>query len=168
MLSGSACWLCQSAWHMTDTSTFSTEQPLSLYFDGADSEKISKCKTILSRPKMADLPTPFCASLLCFGGRIQALFSIRGSWWKPYLQASVYVPLSEKQHPAYTGIARWNELSFWQKPKQIPGRVERFFCFLLSITCHNLRKPVSCSLGFHTLVRPLSDVCIIMYAFNFF
>lgn len=66
------------------------------------------------------------------GGRIPALYSIRGSWWKPYLQASVCVPPSEKQQPAYTGIAHWNELSFWQKRKRIPGTESSssFFFFL--------------------------------------
>lgn len=66
------------------------------------------------------------------GGRIPALYSIRGSWWKPYLQASVCVPPSEKQQPAYTGIAHWNELSFWQKRKRIPGTESSSF-FSLSL-----------------------------------
>lgn len=72
------------------------------------------------------------------GGRIPALYSIRGSWWKPYLQGSVYVPPSEKQQPAYTGIARWNELSFWQKRKRIPGTESSssFFFFFLSFFDH--------------------------------
>lgn len=97
----------------------------------------------------------------CFvlGGRIPALYSIRGSWWQPYLQASVCVPPSEKQQPAYTGIAHWNELSFWQKRKRIPGTESSSF-FSLSITCQSLRKPVSCLLGFHTLVLSLFDVCL--------
>lgn len=55
------------------------------------------------------------------GGRIPALCSIRGSWWKPYLQGSVCVPPPEEQQPAYTGITHWNELSFWQKRNRIPG-----------------------------------------------
>lgn len=37
------------------------------------------------------------------------------------------VPPSEKQQPAYTGIAHWNELSFWQKRKRIPGTAEQLF-----------------------------------------
>lgn len=99
------------------------------------------------------------------GGRIPALYSIRGSWWKPYLQASVCVPPSEKQQPAYTGIAHWNELSFWQKRKRIPGTESSSFFFLslsLSITCQSLRKSVSCLVGFHTLVLSLSDVCLLL------
>lgn len=97
------------------------------------------------------------------GGRIPASYSIRGSWWKPYLQASVCVPPSEKQQPAYTGIAHWNELSFWQKRKRIPGTESSssfFFPLSLSITCQSLRKPVSCLVGFHTLVLSLCDVCL--------
>lgn len=31
------------------------------------------------------------------------------------------VPPSEKRQSAYTGIAHWIELSFWQKRKRIPG-----------------------------------------------
>lgn len=94
------------------------------------------------------------------GGRIPALCSIRGSWWKPYLQGSVCVPPPEEQQPAYTGITHWNELSFWQKRNRIPGTQSNssLFFFLLSTTCQNLRKPVSCLLGFHTFVLPLSDV----------
>lgn len=45
------------------------------------------------------------------------------------MQASVCVPPSEKQQPAYSGIAHWNELSFWQKRKRIPGTVEQLFFF---------------------------------------
>lgn len=37
--SGSACWLCHSVWHKTDTPSLSTEQLLRLYPDRADSEK---------------------------------------------------------------------------------------------------------------------------------
>lgn len=98
----------------------------------------------------------FCCCVL--GGRIPALYSMRGSWWKPYLQASVCVPPSEKQQPAYTGIARWNELSFWRKRKRIPGTESSSSFFSLSITCQSLRKPVSCLLGFHTLVLSLSVI----------
>lgn len=45
----------------------------------------------------------------------------------------VCIPPSEKQQPAYTGIAHWNELSFWQKRKRIPGTESSsslFFFFL--------------------------------------
>lgn len=114
---------------------------------------------------MADAQDAILCFLVVFlGGRIPALYSIRGSWWKPYLQASVCVPPSERQQPAYTGIAHWNELSFlaktetnsWHRDEQLV-----FFCFFfpLSITCQSLRKPVSCLLGFHTLVLSLCDVC---------
>lgn len=44
----------------------------------------------------------------------------------------MYVPPSEKQQPAYTGIARWNELSFWQKRKRIPGTESSSSFFFLS------------------------------------
>lgn len=99
-------------------------------------------------------------SCCVLGGRIPGLYSIRGSWWKPYLQASVCVPPSEMQQPAYTGIAHWIELSFWQKRKRIPGTELSSSFFSHSITCQSLRKPVSCLLGFHTLVLSLPDVCL--------
>lgn len=62
--------------------------------------------------------TPFCFLVVILGGRILALYSIRGSWWKPYLQASMRVSLSEKQQPAYTGILHWSELSFLAKTEK--------------------------------------------------
>lgn len=76
---------------------------------------------------------PCCVS----GCRIPASCSIRGSWWKPYLQTSVCVPASKKRQPVYTGIARWNGLSFlaktetnsWHRDEQLSPPL------LLSITC---------------------------------
>lgn len=78
---------------------------------------------------------PCCVS----GCRIPASCSIRGSWRKPCLQTSVCVPASKKRQPVYTGIARWNGLSFLAKTETNSWHGgERLFpprLLLLAITC---------------------------------
>lgn len=100
------------------------------------------------------------------GGRIPASYSIRGSWWKPYSQESVCVPPSEKQQPAYTGIARWNELSFWQKRKRIPGTAEQLPRPPSFDHMPESREASELFVGFRTLVLLSSNVCLPLNYFS--
>lgn len=87
---------------------------------------------------------PCCVS----GCRIPASCSIRGSWRKPCLQTSVCVPASKKRQPVYTGIARWNGLSFLAKTETNSWHGgERLFPLLSFFLRSHARKPVSCLLG---------------------
>lgn len=107
--------------------------------------------------------TPFCVSLLCFGGQnpslvfnqrqlVEAIFAgicVCTSVWEAAASLHRDSPLEWAQFLAKT------ETNSWHRVEQL-----FFFFFPLSITCQSLRKPVSCLLGFHTLVLSLSDVCL--------
>lgn len=87
-----------------------------------------------SRPKMAEVLTPFCASFFSLGGRIPAYSVSEAAGGCHICGHLCAVPSCEEQQPAYTGIARWNGLSFWQKnpPKNEMNfwhRTERLFVF---------------------------------------
>lgn len=102
--------------------------------------------------------TPFCVSLLCFGGQNPS-FVFNERQLVEAIFAGICVCTSVWGAAASLHRdSRCNELSFWRK-RRIPGTESSSSLFFsLSITCQSLRKPVSCLLGFHTLVLSLSVV----------
>lgn len=88
----------------------------------------------------------------------------------------VCIPPSEKQQPAYTGIAHWNELSFWQKRKRIPGTESSSslsFFFSLSLSFDHMPESQEASelfvglshISALTLRRPLA---VKLFVFDLF
>lgn len=146
--------LCQSVWHETDTQSFLHRQLLCLYSNRASLGERKKSSGGRYQRLQADLKWPmrkrhFVLPCCVSGCRIPASCSIRGSWWKPYLQTSVCVPASKKRQPVYTGIARWNGLSFLAKTETNSWhRDEQLFPPLSFFFRSHARKPVSCLLGF--------------------
>lgn len=104
--------------------------------------------------------TPFCASLFCFGGQnpnlvfnqrqlVAAIFAgicVCTSVWEAAASLHRDSPLESAQF-------------FGKNGNEFLAQSRAAF-FSLSITCQSLRKPVSCLLGFHTLVLSLFDVCL--------
>lgn len=84
----------------------------------------------LSKPKMADMRDAILCFLVLFWGQNPSfVFNQRQLVAAIFAGICVCVPRCEKQQSAYTGIAHWNELSFWQKRKQIPGTESSSFFF---------------------------------------